>query len=333
MSDPESHRSLRERQVDTLIAEYYQSVERGDPLDQDGFLAAHPDFAVDLREFFADIGQMGDLVRPAAPDLGETQIQSPSEAPDFAPGTVIRYFGEYELLEQVGMGGMGVVYKARQSKLKRIVALKLIKSGALANPNDLQRFQVEARAAARLSHPGIVPVHEVGVFQDQHFYTMEYVAGGSLSRLYRDGPVASRRAADLVQQLALAMHYAHQNGIVHRDLKPANVLLTAEGQPRITDFGLAKLIQPEDETHEATLTETGQILGTAGYMSPEQAAGKTRLVGPPTDIYALGAVLYALLTSRAPFVGETVPHTLMQVLHKEPVSPNAGNDFRCGKKS
>ena len=325
MSESESQRSPRERQVDALIAEYYQSVERGEPLDQAAFLAAHPDFAVELREFLGDVGQWGDLVRPADTDLAETRIQSPLEGPPLVPGTKIRYFGEYELLEQVGMGGMGIVYKARQSKLKRIVALKLIKSGALANPQDLQRFQVEARAAARLSHPGIVPVHEVGVFQDQHFYTMEYVAGGSLSRLYRDGPVVARRAAELVKQLAEAMHYAHQNGIVHRDLKPANVLLTAEGQPRITDFGLAKLIETEDETHEATLTETGQILGTAGYMSPEQAGGKTRLVGPPTDIYALGAVLYALLTSRAPFVGESVPLTLMQVLHKEPVSPRLLN--------
>ena len=325
MSESESERSLREQQVDALIAEYYQSVERGEPLDQAGFLAAHPDFADELREFLADIGQLADLVRPAAPDLAETYIQPPSEAPPLAPKTVIRYFGEYKLIKQVGMGGMGVVYKARQSKLRRTVALKLIKSGALANPHDLQRFQVEARAAARLSHPGIVPVYEVGVFENQHFYTMEYVAGGSLSRLYRDKPVVARRASKLVQKLAEAMHYAHQNGIVHRDLKPANVLLTAKGQPRITDFGLAKVTQSEDETHDATLTETGQILGTVGYMSPEQAGGKTRLVGPSTDIYALGAVLYTLLTGRAPFVGATLPLTLLQVLHKEPVSPRLLN--------
>ncbi len=325
MSETESERSLREQQVDALIAEYYQSVERGQPLDQDGFLAAHPDFADELREFLADIGQLADLVRPAAPDLTETYIQQPSDAPPLAPKTVIRYFGEYKLIKQVGMGGMGIVYKARQSKLRRTVALKLIKSGTLANPHDLQRFQIEARAAARLSHPGIVPVYEVGVFEDQHFYTMEYVAGGSLSRLYRDGPVVARRAAKLVQILAEAMHYAHQNGIVHRDLKPANVLLTAKGLPRITDFGLAKVTQSDDETHEATLTETGQILGTVGYMSPEQAGGKTRLVGPPTDIYALGAVLYTLLTGRAPFVGESLPLTLLQVLHKEPVSPRLLN--------
>ncbi len=325
MSETESERSLREQQVDALIAEYYQSVERGQPLDQDGFLAAHPDFADELREFLADIGQLEDLVRPAVPDLAETYIQPPSEAPPLAPKTVIRYFGEYKLIKQVGMGGMGIVYKARQSKLRRTVALKLIKSGTLANPHDLQRFQIEARAAARLSHPGIVPVYEVGVFENQHFYTMEYVAGGNLSRLYRDKPVVARRAAKLVQKLAEAMHYAHQNGIVHRDLKPANVLLTAKGLPRITDFGLAKVTQSEGETHEATLTETGQILGTMGYMSPEQAAGKAKLVGPPTDIYALGAVLYTLLTVRAPFVGATLPQTLLQVLHKEPVSPRLLN--------
>lgn len=325
MSDSGSQRSPRERQLDAIIAQYYQSVERGEPINQAAFLAAHPDFAVELQEFMADMGHMDRVAAPVAPGLDVTRIAQPSATAHLHTGAVVRYFGEYELLGQLGVGGMGIVYKARQSKLKRIMALKLIKSGELANPQDLQRFEAEARAAARLTHPGIVAVHEVGVFEGQHFYTMDYVEGGSLARLNRDEPVASRRAAELVQQLAEAMHYAHQQGVVHRDLKPANILLTAQGTPRITDFGLAKLFLSDGETREATLTETGQILGTAGYMSPEQAAGKTRLVGPPADIYALGAVLYALLTSRAPFVGESLPHTILQVLHNEPVSPRVLN--------
>ena len=325
MSNSGSQRSSRERQLDALIADYYQSVERGEPVNQAAVLAAHPDFAVELQEFLADVGHMDRMAPPETPELDVTRIEQSSATAHIRNGAIVRYFGEYELLGQLGVGGMGVVYKARQSKLKRIVALKLIKSGELANPQDLQRFEAEARAAARLTHPGIVTVHEVGVFEGQRFYTMDYVEGGSLARLNRDEPVASRRAAELVQQLAEAMHYAHQQGVVHRDLKPANILLTAQGTPQITDFGLAKLLPSDEETHEVTLTETGQILGTAGYMSPEQAAGKARLVGPPADIYALGAVLYALLTSRAPFVGDTLSHTLLQVLHKDPISPRVLN--------
>ncbi len=323
MPESTGSQSERERQVNAVIAKYYEAVEQGDRPDPTAFVAAHPEYAAELKEFLADVVLLNEVVRPSASNLAATQIPLiPAAA---AAGLVIRYFGEYELLEQLGSGGMGVVYKARQSKLKRIVALKLIKAGELANPQDLQRFQAEAQAAARLSHPGIVPVHEVGVFQGQHFYTMDYVAGANLSQLHRDEPVPSRRAAELIQQLAEAIDYAHQQGVVHRDLKPANILLTAEGTPRITDFGLAKLLRTDDDSQAVTLTETGQILGTAGYMSPEQAGGKTRLVGPAADIYALGAVLYALLTSRAPFVGESVSHTIMQVLHKEPVSPRVLN--------
>ncbi|MEO8271107.1 MAG: serine/threonine-protein kinase, partial [Aureliella sp.] len=220
---------------------------------------------------------------------------------------------------------MGVVYKARQVKLKRIVALKMIRSGALANRLDVQRFEVEAKAAAKLSHPGIVSVHEVGIHDGRHFYTMDFVEGGNLCQLHREKPVPAKYAVKLVRQLAESMHYAHLKGIVHRDLKPANILLTASGEPRIADFGLAKRVRDDDESHSPTMTETGQILGTAGYMSPEQASGKSRLVGPSSDVYSLGAVLYALLTSRAPFVGETPSHTIMQVLQNEPISPRKIN--------
>ena len=207
----------------------------------------------------------------------------------------MRYFGEYEVLEKLGEGGMGVVYKARQKKLKRIVALKMIRSGEMANPSDVQRFEAEAKAAAKLSHPGIVSVHEVGIYDGHHFYTMDYVEGGNLSQLHRDEPVAAKHAVKLVRQLAEAMHYAHLKGIVHRDLKPANILLTAQGEPRITDFGLAKRFRDDDESQSPTMTESGQILGTAGYMSPEQASGKSRLVGPSSDIYPIGNIVERLV--------------------------------------
>lgn len=325
MPDYISVRSPHERQLDALIAEYYEAEELGRPLDQADFLRQHPDFSTELRDFFADVGQIEQVAPPPDPALEDTQPVSGSVPTSVSPGVKVRNFGDYEILDELGAGGMGVVYKARQSKLKKIVALKMIKVGHLASNEDVRRFQAEARAAAKLDHPGIVPVHEVGVHQGQHYYAMDFVGGGSLSQLHRDEPVASRRAAELVKQLAEAMHYAHSRGIVHRDLKPANVLLTTVGAPRITDFGLAKRMWPDDDSAGVSMTQSGQILGTAGYMSPEQAAGKTGLVGPPADTYALGAVLYALLTSRAPFVGESQADTILQVINQEPVSPRVLN--------
>ncbi len=326
MSNAEQDNAQRERQLDAIIAEYYRLPDTDRPPDQDAFILRYPDFASELKEFFSDArllhveegcSPQDRFVEPTANDTSQ-QVNS-------AAGFVVRYFGEYEILEKLGAGGMGVVYKARQKKLNRFVALKMIRSGELANSTDVKRFEAEAKAAAKLSHPGIVSVHEVGIHDGHHFYTMDFVAGGNLSELHRDEPVPAKQAALLVSRLAEAMHYAHLQGIVHRDLKPANILLTPSGEPRITDFGLAKRVCLDDETQQPTMTESGQILGTAGYMSPEQASGKSRLVGPASDIYSLGAVLYALLTSRAPFVGETPSHTIIQLLQNEPISPRKVN--------
>lgn len=324
MSDS-SERSQHEQQLDAIIAEYYQAAEQGQPLDQAEVLSCHPDFSAELREFFADVKEIEWAAPPLRPAMEDTKPDDSSRSSSLSPGVQVRYVGDYEILEELGSGGMGVVYKARQAKLKKIVALKMIKMGQLASEQEVRRFQAEARAAANLDHPGIVAVHEVGVHHNHHYYAMDYVAGDSLSKLHRDEPVAARRAAELIKQMAEAMHYAHGQGIVHRDLKPANVLLTAGGVPRITDFGLAKRHWSDDDSAGVSMTEPGQILGTAGYMSPEQAAGKTRLVGPSADIYALGAVLYALLTSRAPFVGESQADTILQVIQREPVSPRILN--------
>lgn len=320
-----SERDSREQQLDALIAEYYQAAERGSPPSAEQFIERHPEFAGELKEFFADFGKIEAAAAPLHDPLELTQPITGSHPPVLGQGTAIRYFGEYEVLSVLGIGGMGVVYKARQSKLKKIVALKMIKDGELASKEDVQRFMSEARAAARLEHPGIVAVHEVGQFQGMHYYTMDFLGGGSLANLNRDQPVASRRAAEIVKQLAEAMQYAHSQGIVHRDLKPSNVLLTVGGVPRITDFGLAKRLWSSDESVGVTMTETGQVLGTAGYMSPEQAAGKARLVGTSADVYALGAVLYALITGRAPFVGESQADIILQVIQKTPVAPRVLN--------
>jgi len=229
-------------------------------------------------------------------------------------------FGDYELLQEIAHGGMGVVYKARQKKLQRIVALKMILAGHLATEGAVRRFYQEAEAAAQLDHPGIVPIFEVGQNEGRHFYSMGYVEGGSLFHRVRDGPVPPREAAGLVKQVAEAVAYAHRQGIIHRDLKPGNILLDQDGHPKVTDFGLAKKVLGTSH-----LTLAGQVLGTPSYMPPEQAVGNVEEVGPAADIYSTGAVLYCLLTGRPPFQSAHVLDTLKQVREQEPVSPRRLN--------
>jgi hypothetical protein len=211
---------------------------------------------------------------------------------------------------------MGVVYRARQTELNRLVALKVMLAGLHAGSQGLARFRTEAEAVARLQHPNIVQVYEVGEYQGHPFFSLELVEGGCLADRLDGTPLAPRRAAELVHTLARAVHVIHQRGVIHRDLKPGNVLLTADGVPKVTDFGLAKFLDAE-----VGQTQSGAILGTPSYMAPEQAAGGTRGVGPATDIYALGAILYELLTGRPPFRGPTPLDTVLQVVSDEPVAP------------
>jgi WD40 repeat protein/predicted Ser/Thr protein kinase len=229
-------------------------------------------------------------------------------------------FGGYELLDRIGQGGMGVVYRARQVSLDRIVAVKVLPHGALATKEQVLRFRTEAAAAGSLQHPNIVAIHEVGLCEDRHFLVMDFVEGQTLAELARDGPLSPRRAARYVQMIAEAVHHAHQHGILHRDLKPSNVLIDADDQPRVTDFGLAKRLESGTD-----LTLSGQVLGSPQYMPPEQAAGRHRQVGPRGDVYALGAILYHLLTGRPPFVGETFSDILPQVANDEPLRPRQLN--------
>jgi serine/threonine-protein kinase len=228
-----------------------------------------------------------------------------------------RAFGDYELLRELGRGGMGVVYQAWQSSLSRTVALKMILAGAHAGPEELARFRAEAEAVARLQHPNIVQIYQVGEHDGRPYFALEYVEGGSLERKLAGAPRPPREAAALAETLARTVHYAHQRGIVHRDLKPANVLLTEDGTPKITDFGLAKILVGA----RGDPTQTGAVLGTPGYMAPEQASGRPREVGPAADVYALGAILYECLTGRPPFLGETPLDTLEQVRALDPIPP------------
>jgi WD40 repeat protein len=223
----------------------------------------------------------------------------------------------YEILEELGQGAMGTAYKARQVRLKRLVALKVMRSALLADPRVLARCRTEAEAAARLQHPNIVQIHEVGEQDGEPYLALEFVDGGTLEGKFGGKPQPGRAAAELVETLARAMHYAHQKGVVHRDLKPANVLLTAEGVPKITDFGLAKVLEGGPGQ-----TLPGAIVGTPSYMAPEQAEGKAREVGPAADVYALGAILYDALTGRPPFRGASLLETLEQVRSEEPVPPS-----------
>jgi tetratricopeptide (TPR) repeat protein len=233
-------------------------------------------------------------------------------------------FGDYQLLAEIGRGGMGVVFKAQQLSLPRTVALKMILSGRLASPPERQRFRLEAEAAARLDHPHIVPLYEVGTLQGLPFYSMKLVSGGNLAQRQWPRPLTpaeQRRTAQLLATVAEAIHHAHQCGVLHRDLKPANILLDAEGQPHVTDFGLAKHLG-ESGAGERPITPSGAAVGTPSYMAPEQALGP-KAVTTAADVYSLGCILYELLTGRPPFRAETPLATLLDVLERSPPPPRS----------
>jgi serine/threonine protein kinase/tetratricopeptide (TPR) repeat protein len=233
---------------------------------------------------------------------------------------ILSNFGDYELLEEIGRGGQGIVYRAHQKSLNRTVALKVIGLGPWTTEAHLKRIRWEAEAAASLDHPFIVPIHEVGVRDGCCYFSMNFVEGGQLDEVVRDAPMSIRRAAELIAKVARTVHYAHEHGILHRDIKPGNILLDSKGEPHLTDFGLARLVESE-----STITRTLEVLGTPSYMAPEQAAGEHGKLNKATDVYGLGAVLYQLLTGHPPFAGGTTYETIKLVLEKEPRQPRLWN--------
>ncbi len=290
----------------------------------------HPDLASDLRELFATAQIADDIAMLQSSDLNHLTgggSKTPRMSGSIAAGSAIgSMIGEYELRQEIGRGGMGVVYRAFQASLQRTVALKMIPNAAFAASQDLARLRAEALAAARLSHPNIVPVYEVGEHNGQPWFSMQFIQGTTLSQRLMSGPMKPREAVALLIPIVEAIGAAHRAGVLHRDLKPSNILIATDGTPFVTDFGLAKRVNVEEESMAsggmgsdiANLTQSGAILGTPAWMSPEQAAGQTDSIDVATDIYSLGAVLFAMLTGRPPFQAASPLDTVLMVIEQDP---------------
>jgi serine/threonine protein kinase len=307
MSTPTPNSAETASPLDLVIAEYLQAVEGGLVPNRQALLEAHSDLTDDLHAFFADFDRMDRVASPLRMEVIDEATTDHSEG-DAAPIRV-RYFGDYELIEEIARGGMGIVYKARQVSLNRIVALKMVLKGALATPRDVARFRAEAEAVANLDHPNIIPIYEVGEHEGQQYFSMKFVEGGTLGRAPR---LDARSEVSRLLTITRAVSFAHLRGILHRDLKPSNVLLDTDGTPYVTDFGLAKRLTDLDRSQ----TESGQFVGTPRYMAPEQAAARKDLT-LAADVYSLGVILYERLSGRPPFLG----HDLLSVLRHVRESP------------
>lgn len=302
--------------LDRLLAQQ----QRGEEPLIDQAAAQHPELAIELRQLWAAVAMAENFACPTVvPTLASENVDSVPIALGLA---------DYELQDELGRGGMGVVYRARQKSLNRIVALKMILRRDLASQADVARFRAEAESAARLEHPHIVKVFEVGEHNEQPFFSMQFIDGSTLASRLANGPLPAKVAAELLLPVCRAIADAHRCGVLHRDLKPSNILIDENGHPYVTDFGLAKrLTSSGDESSSgvASLTQSGAILGTPSYMAPEQAAGQRGEIGIATDVYALGAILYAMLTGRPPFQAASPVDTVLMVLEQEPVPARVVN--------
>jgi TRAP transporter TAXI family solute receptor len=320
--------------LDEAFAAYLRSCDTGELSSREDFLAQFPDLADDLKQLMEAADMIGQVtlgrssaetpgLRPGAETVSTHDFSGDQSGDDPAAtlpmadrpagdlGPTLPYdLGDYELLEIIGRGGMGVVYLANQHELDRQVAVKMIRSGLFADEAEVRRFYIEAQAAARLHHPGIVAIHQFGHRAGHHFFSMEYICGTDLQRKISESPLDPGDAATYVRDVASAIHHAHQNGVLHRDLKPANVLIDEQGQIHVTDFGLAKHMDSD-----SSVTGSGAAIGTPHYMAPEQAGGQSDRANRHSDVYSLGAILFACVTGRPPIVADTVMQTLVKVVH------------------
>jgi tetratricopeptide (TPR) repeat protein/tRNA A-37 threonylcarbamoyl transferase component Bud32 len=349
------HTTAKVPELHRIVLNYLEAREAGCDLDRQALLQEHPDLAAELGSFFADydrvahladswdgdslvsISQPGQSAAPGPKKRDESPTIARDEHAAPAAPASMGCFGDYELLEEIARGGMGVVYKARQQSLGRVVALKMVLRGRSASALDLRRFRIEAEAAAQIEHPNIVPIYEVGEVDGQPYFSMKLIDGGGLDRHLDRLGKDPRATACLLARVARAVHHAHERGILHRDLKPANILLDAHGEPHVTDFGLAKSVwnlkeAGDDPTAadsakaaDGELTQAGSIIGTPNYMAPEQADPRRGDVTTAADVYGLGAVLYAVLTGHPPFRGETMIDVLMMVVEQPPALPRCCN--------
>ena len=310
----------RDARLAGILAQMMDAVRAGADPRLEVLGAQHPDLATELAELW-------EAVR-----IAEGVASSPDGEPawlarEFAAGRAEdesrefpRDFGDFELVAELGRGGMGIVFEARQKSLDRVVAIKMPLGSEWASAADLARFRAEAEAAARLHHPNIVPVYAVGEYEGRPYFVMKFVDGVTLAERLAEGPLSSREAAHLMAPVCEAISYAHENGVLHRDLKPSNILIDRDGRPHVSDFGLAKRVAGGQ-----ALTRTGAVLGTPCYMAPEQAAAERGVVGPASDIYSLGSILYTTVTGRPPFQGTSPIDTILRVLNEEPLAPRLVN--------
>ena len=312
---PGEDATVYDQELAELLSQAEDALQRGEGVELERLCQQYPEYAEDLRLLMA-AARMADM----AGDQHRQESQGDTATGKHLELALPCSLGDYELIEEIGRGGMGVVFRARQLSLDREVALKMISRGPLASEQERVRFQVEAKSVAQLDHPAIVPVYDVGELEGRPFFSMKLIEGETLSQRIARGPLSGETAVELMVQVCRAVDYAHQNGLLHRDLKPSNILIDSSGQAHVMDFGLAKRI---DDT--GVLTRTGAILGTPAYMAPEQAAGDRGDVSPASDVYSLGSVLYSALTGRPPFQAATAVDTLLLVLEQEPLPPRALN--------
>lgn len=311
VDQPSEHDAL----LATLLSELSDKSARGEEVNILEVAAQYPHLATELKELWGAVM----IAKTVGSDVAESGFPQPVHDITAAIKLPSR-IGDYELLEELGRGGMGVVYKALHVSLNRIVALKMLLRGRFASADDQSRFRAEAEAIAQLDHPNIIPVYEVGQLEGQVYFSMKYVKGRTLQDILADGPIDAKEAARIVERISIAIDFAHRRGVLHRDLKPSNILIDDEGEPHVNDFGLAKQLSAGD-----SITRSGAVIGTPAYMSPEQAAGNRRQVGPVSDVYSLGSILYHAITGQPPFRGESAVDVVLRVLEEDALPARAIN--------